>query len=173
MKRLFVLISFSFLVVFLSSCYVTKTVYTGHWYAAWIGKTSQELMLAKGAPTKITDIENGSHIYTWDYSQHYTNTYSGPGYMYNRPTGVASPYDGNVYQPTQTYYQPGNSTSVQTVQEVKIDMFINAEGKIYAWHTTGVPYSMPQRFKKTDLRICKIDQRIFSPVPNSDLYHLL
>lgn len=141
----------------LQSCYVTKTIYTENIFNSWIGKSSHDLIVQQGAPTQIVTDGRDGQVYVYDRSHLLTSTYSTPGQFYTEPTGMAVPGS----HPSQLNYQPGSSVSNQMLIEKKVEFFVNKEGHIYAWHSTGYPDTYKQRYTKEELT--KVDQSLFVP----------
>lgn len=152
-------LTFLTLVLVMQSCYVTKTVYTENIFNSWISKSAQDLMLQQGSPARIVSDGKDGQVYVYDRSQVLTSTYSSPGQFYNQPVGAAVP----GYQQTQLNYQPGAAVSNEILLQKKVEYFVDKDGFIYAWHSTGYPKTYKQRYKKEELENGSVNQGLFTP----------
>lgn len=143
----------------MQACSVTKTVYTENIFNKWLGRSTQDLMLQHGSPDRIVEDGKGGQIYVYDNSSTVTAGLSGPGQFYASPTGVAVPGNQQAY----LNYQPGATVSNSFVVEKKVEFFVNGDGYIYAWHTTGYPHTFEQQYTKKELKSGMVDTTLFMP----------
>lgn len=136
------------------SCMVSKTIYTARIFDSWIGKSSRDLMLQQGTPSQMVSDGHGGQIYVYDHSYFSVTTYSHTSYVYD------------VF-PDVIAVQPGATVSNQSVVPKKVEYFINKDGVIYSWHSTGYPETFEQKYPKKDLRSGSIDTIIFVPLANA------
>lgn len=150
MKNLFLAIVTGVLI----SCTVPKTVYTKNIFDPWVNTQANDLLKEWGSADGVSSDEAGGKILTYDRSLHVSNSKEDPGFYFGQfVVGNNKP---------RLYYNHGDGKTVDLINQIKIEFFVNAEGVIYAWNTTGIPASYLQEFKSKDIKSGEISKEIFS-----------
>lgn len=97
---------------------------------AWVGKTTDALVMAKGPPSGSYQLSNGDKVL--EYQVRYPESGSGTGVGVSAGVGGGSGGGGWIFMPSIVFSPGSHSTS-----GCKVQFVADANNRIQSWKSTG------------------------------------